>query len=198
MNIKDEFIKFGYNFTWFAKVWFSFTIFFSKIYKKCVVRRYKNVTEIKTALRFGTLYKNDNIAGVIKDYLIHPSVIECRLQSKTKLGDCDDHAIYWCVALKKSNLAKKVWFSLFSMKGTGEDKSYSAHAVCVFTDNEDKLYWCDYTTPKNIQKFSDFQKQSANNYGNVPICGAMWEVESLKDDDTPIFGKITRILPEKE
>jgi hypothetical protein len=173
-------------------------LFFSKIYEKCPVKVYNNVIEIKNALGNGTLYKFDMISGVPSDYLIHPSVIECRIQNKTKFGDCDDHAIYWCVALKKSNLAKKVWFSLFSMKGTGVDKSYSAHAVCVFTDNQDKLYWCDYRNPISIQKFSDFQKQSANLYGNEPICAAMWEIDRIKDDDTPVFGKITRILPEKE
>jgi|LakMenEpi03Aug12_release.lakeMendotaPanAssembly.Ray.scaffolds.fasta_scaffold672753_2 hypothetical protein len=177
--------------------WYSFTMFFSKKLKKCPIPIYNNVEEITKTLRKGALYKYDIIAGIRSDYLIHPSVIQCRLENSEKFGDCDDHAIYWCAALKKSKIAKKVWFSFFTMKGIGVDQSYFSHAVCVFTDNEDKMYWCDYKNPKNIEKFSDFQKESANKYGNEPVCSVMWEVVDVKDDDTPVFGKITRILPEK-
>lgn len=161
----------------------------------CPVQEYKNVEEISVRLKKGKLYKYDNIGDVIKDYLIHPRVIECRLDNEELIGDCDDHAIYWCTAIKKSNLAKKVWFSFFTMKHKGIPDQYSSHAVCVFIANDDKYYWCDYTNPRNIEKLSDFQIKSAELYGCEAICGAMWEIKQVKSDDTPIFGKILRVLP---
>ena len=196
MTLQDKFIQFSYKFTWFSKLWYSFTMLLSKKLEKCPIQIYNNVEEIKNALGKGSLYKYDMIAGVKSDYLIHPGVIQCRLESKTKFGDCDDHAIYWCSALKKSKIAKKVWFSFFTMKEIGVDNSYSSHAVCVFTDKQDQMYWCDYRSPRNIQKFADFQKESAKLYGNEPVCSVMWEICEIKPDDTPIFGKITRVLPE--
>lgn len=170
---------------------------FSKNLEKCPIPIYNNVEEIKNALGQGTLYKYDIIAGVKSDYLIHPGVIQCRLQNQKKFGDCDDHAIYWCSAIKKSKIAKKVWFCFFTMKGFGEDKSYSSHAVCVFMDKKNKIYWCDYRSPRNIEKYADFQKESAKLYGNEPVCSVMWEIDEINPDDTPVFGKITRILPEQ-
>ena len=197
MTLKDKLIQFSYNFTWFSKVWYSFTVLFSKRLEKCSIPLYSDVEQIKNALGKGSLYKHDIIAGMKSDYLIHPAVIQCRLESQTKFGDCDDHAIYWCSAIKKSKLAKKVWFCFFTMKATGVDNSYSSHAVCVFLDKEDKLYWCDYRSPRNIKKYADFQKESAKLYGNEPVCSVMWEITQIKPDDTPVFGKITRILPEQ-
>ena len=111
--------------------------------------------------------------------------------------------VYACIskvstAIKKSDLAKKIWFSFFSMKEEGKNPKYSAHAVCVFLGKDDKFYWCDYFLPRIIQKPEDFQIDSANLYKKEAICGAMWEVVGLKSDDTPIFGEIKKVLPRKK
>jgi hypothetical protein len=164
---------------------------------KCKVPIFYKLEDIVKALNYGKLYKNDNVANVFKDYLIHPSTIQCRLEKNILFGDCDDHAIYWCTAIKKSKLAKKVWFSFFTMKGRWPDDTYSSHAVCVFQDFEDKYYWCDYTRPNLIEKIEDFQVKSAEKYGCVPVCGAMWEIYNVLDDDTPIFREITKVIPSK-
>jgi hypothetical protein len=164
----------------------------------CKVPIYYKFEDISKALNYGKLYKHDNIAQVIKDYLIHPRVIQCRLNSRIAFGDCDDHAIYWCVALKKSKLVKKVWFSLFTMKGRWPDDTYSSHAVCVFQDFQGDYYWCDYNKANKIEKIENFQIKSAESYGCEAVCGAIWSVVSVLEDDTPIFGEVKKILPSQK
>ena len=39
--------------------------------------------------------------------------------------------------------------------------------------------------------------KSAEKYGCVPVCGAMWEIYNVLDDDTPIFREITKVIPSK-
>lgn len=197
-QLKDKWIQFLYNFTWFSRTYYTMTMKVSEVLKKCPIPVFVNKKEIRLLLAGGRLYKHDSVAQVFKDYLIHPRVIQCRLEQKIPFGDCDDHAIYWCTALKKSKLAKKVWFSFFHMKGRWPDDTYSGHAVCVFQDKNNRLYWCDYSEPKLIEKLEDFQVQSANLYGCDPVCAATWEIIDVKEDDTPVFGEIMRILPPKK
>ena len=198
MTFKDKWIQFTYYFTWFSKIYYSLTMKISETLQKCPVPVFVNKKEIRFLLSNRNLYKHDNIANVFKDYLIHPRVIQCRLEKKIPFGDCDDHAIYWCTAIKKSKLAKKVWFSFFTMKGRWPDDSYNAHAVCVFQDNHNRFFWCDYSDPRQIKNLADFQVESAARYGCDAVCGAMWEVIEIKSDDTPIFGEISRVLPPKK
>ena len=198
MTLKDLWFRFIYNFIWFSKIYYSLTIKISETLKSCPIPTFVNKKEIKNLLGGGKFYKKDNVAQVFTDYLIHPRVIQCRLEQKIPFGDCDDHALYWCVALKKSKLAKKVWFSFFTMKGRDTDDTYSAHAVCVFLDNAGRLYWCDYSEPRKLDNFADFQVESAALYGCEAVCGGAWEVVDLKNDDTPIFGKTFRVLPPKK
>ena len=194
-KIEQKIIKFLYYFTSFSKYYFILTMKMSQFLEQCHIPKYKNRKEIEIALKNGSLYKHDNIAQTIKDYLIHPRVIQCRLQKQIPFGDCDDHAIYWCVALKKSNLVKRTWMCIFHMKGVGIDDSISGHAICVFLAKNNILYWCDYKQARQLEKFGDFMVQSANLYGNEAFIGAAWEVVSVDHNDTPIFGSTNRILP---
>ncbi|MFN5459246.1 MAG: hypothetical protein ACK5AY_05005 [Bacteroidota bacterium] len=198
MKFKDKWIQFIYNFTWFSKIWYILTMKISQNLPNCKVPIFSKIENIIKVLNYGKYYKSDNVAYIFNDYLIHPRVIQCRLQNSILFGDCDDHAIYWCTALKKSKLVKKVWFSFFTMKGKWPDDTYSAHAVCVFQDFEGRNFWCDYSKPNLIEKIEDFQTKSAERYGCEPVCGAMWEVYSVLDDDTPVFREISRVLPPKK
>lgn len=196
-TLKDKWIQFGYRFTVFSMIWYKFTMRLSKkvgIY----VKRYETVEEIPKAFKYGSKYRYDQLLGEKSDHLTHPSRLQWRLNNDREFGDCDDHAIYWCSALLRSDLVEKVWFAFYSMKKDDpktEKVKYSAHAVCVFADKSGDLYWCDYGSPKKIKKMKDFLYQSSGKYGSIPIAGAVWVVTGLKDDDTPKFGKITRIIP---
>jgi len=82
------------------------------------------------------------------------------------------------------------------MKEVGEQNvvlDRSAHAVCVFCGLDDELYWCDYRNPRKIEKIEDFMHQSAGERSKQAVAGCIWLVKGLKEDDTPEFGKITRI-----
>lgn len=198
MSLKDKWIRFIYNFTWFSKIYYILTMKISKNLPNCEIPIYYKFEDVVKKLNYGKLYKPDNLAEVFKDYLIHPRVIQCRLNAVIPMGDCDDHAIYWCTVLKKSKLVKKVWFSFFTMKAKWPDDTYSAHAVCVFEDFEGKYFWCDYKNPHEIEKLEDFQTKSAEGYGCEAVCGSMWEIESLEKDDTPIFKAPLKVLPPKK
>ena len=198
MSLKDKWIQFIYNFTWFSKIYYTLTMKISQNLPNCIIPIFYKFEDITKILNYGKLYKSDNIANVFTDYLIHPRVIQCRLNTKVPFGDCDDHAIYWCTAIKKGKLAKKVWFSFFTMKGRWPDDTYQAHAVCVFQSYEGKYYWCDYGKPNLIENIEDFQVKSAEGCGCEAVCGAMWEVCSISQDDTPIFGDILKVLPLKK
>lgn len=194
MFSKDWWVKFGYKFTWFSKLWYEFTMAVSRD-KQYRLPVYENVEDIPKAFDFGSKYRFDTILERESDHLTHPSTLQKRLEEgKARFGDCDDHAIYWCTALLKSKLAKKVWFAFYAMKAE-DNTHYSAHAVCVFQGLDDNIYWADYTNPRKIEEVKDFMKDSAKRYKRVPIAGAIWHVKGIKRNDTPVFGKITRLLP---
>lgn len=161
------------------------------------VKVYENIEEIPEAFEFGRKYRYDQLFGSKSDHLTHPARLQWRLDNNFEFGDCDDHAIYWCATLLKSKLAKRVWFAHYSMKRMTEENNFhrEGHAVCVFEGLDGELYWADYRKPKKITNISEFMHESARAYRSQPVVGAIWEVKGLKDNDTPKFGKITRLIP---
>jgi len=159
------------------------------------VRYYDSCNEIADDYGWGSRYKQDPLNGKL-DYLTHPSRLAYNAANELPFGDCDDHAIFWCTALLKSGIAKRAWFSFYSMeKITGGEMS--AHAICVFehADNE-MYYWADYQLPSCLDEFKDkWLAKAAEKFKSTPIVGAMIEVVRIKEDDTPVFGKITIIRP---
>lgn len=196
--LRDKFLIFWYNFQIFAKIYYDFTLFLSKFKEKSIVKVYSNFFEIKNILSSKEHYVPDYMFGILSDYLLHPGVVQHRLDTNQKIGDCDEHAIYWCTTIKKSKLAKRVWFAYFSFKKLDvntDNYNYGAHAVCVFKGLDNKLYWCDYNMPIQIEKLSDFQVSYCQKKKAVPIVGCLWNIDDIDIHDTPIFGKITRVLP---
>jgi len=186
--------KFSYRFLFLAILWYRITMLWSRK-KGTQVKKYEKVEDIPKAFNYGRKYRWDESFGIKSDHLTHPSRLQHRLNEESEeFGDCDDHAIYWCAALLKSGLAKKVWFAIYSMEN--EDGSErAAHAVCVFADKENQLYWADYRNPRKIEQAKDYMIQSASAYNKIAIAGAITLVRGLKKDDTPIFGTITRLKP---
>ena len=188
-----QLMKFGYRFLFLFLVWYKITMMWTR--KKDVeVNMYGDLKDIPKAFNFGKLYRPDVFFGTKSDHLTHPSALQDRLNKGGKFGDCDDHAIYWCVTLLKSGLARKTWFALYHMTDEKTGK-ISGHAVCIFTDKDNILHWADYGKPKPIRKIKDFMYQSSKNYGKIPFVGAIIKIDGIKRDDTPEFGKITRLQP---
>ena len=192
-NFKIKFIKLVYRYLMFFPIlWYSITMKLTKVESKRV-RKHESFDDILEDIAEGANYKKDPLNGHL-DYLTHPSRLAQNVAEGGPFGDCDDHAIYWCTSLLKSGLASKAWFCFYTMvkKSTQE---MSSHAVCVFQNKENGMYfWCDYGSPNYLDEDRNkFCYRSAEKYGAYPVAAVMIEVESIKEDDTPTFGEIVVI-----
>lgn len=185
----------GYRLIYFSILWYRITMRWT-LKRGVALKKYKELQDIPQAFNYGRRYRYDEmiILGRDGDHLTHPTLLQDRLNKKEPFGDCDDHAIYWCVSLLKSKLASKVWFAIYHMEDK-ENKKMVGHAVCVFADEENNLYWADYRVPEKIESAKDFMIRSAERYGRSAIVGALCHVKSIDKNGTPKFGKITRLLP---
>ena len=176
-------------FLWFAKVWYKITIYFTQT-KNFPVKVYSTPEEIASALEYGTMWRSDPLGGAF-DVVYHPTRVQRNIAENEEIGDCDDHAIYWCAALLKSGLAKRTWISFYHMeKRSGR---ISGHALCVFQGLDDKYYWTDYHHPRIMWHKHQWYEQSSYQRGAKPLHAAMLEVKYLKFDDTPVFGKVIKL-----
>ena len=186
---RDSFIKFIYRYCIpFSAWWYSLTMKLTRMPSKRV-GYYGSTTAILNDMGWGRRYKKDPLNGKL-DYLAHPSRLAHNAALELKFGDCDDHAIFWCVSLLKNDLADRAWFCFYSMEKIETGKT-SAHAMCVF-EKDDMFYWTDYNLPAYLDEFRNKAfEQSAKAYGATLIAAAMIEVKEVLADDTPVFGEIT-------
>lgn len=188
--MKTKLIKFGFNFLWFVKFWYGLSMVLTR-HKKTPVKEFLSYREILEELDFGNKWRQDPLGGKL-DVLTHPTRIQKRLnEGLDKIEDCDGHAAYWSVALLKSRLASKCWFSFFQMKNRDTGK-ITGHVVCVFEDFLGKTKWCDYAMPSAIQNKWDWAVQSANHYNGDVVAAAMIEVKTITKNDSIRFGKISK------
>ena len=188
-DIKRYFILNSFHFIYFVKFWYGLTMRLTKIDTNRV-SNFQTLDEIPSSYGWGTRYKSDPLNGML-DYLTHPSRLARNAELGDPFGDCDDHAIYWCVALLKAGHARRTWFCIYQMEK--QDGSFSGHAICVYESVTDGMYyWTDYPLPRCLDEYRDkWIYTSAETYDETPLAGAMIEVEAVKEDDTPVFGKIT-------
>jgi len=97
-KFKDKYIEFSYLFTWFSMLWYRLTMRFSRKIGSSV-KKFDSIEEIPKAFNFGKDYRSDMLFGSKSDHLTHPSKLQWNLDNEQEFGDCDDHAIYWCVSL---------------------------------------------------------------------------------------------------
>jgi len=155
------------------------------------VASYEKINDIPLTLKWGSLYKYDPP----RDPVYHPTQIQKSLDEGNKIGDCDDHAIYWSAALIKNKLAKRVWLSMYFF--TTANGAREGHAICVFQGFDDKFYWGDYSTPTPVEISNSFLpstfewlETAMKSYGAVSISKAyMFEVKRLNRRDTPVLSK---------
>ena len=188
-DIKKFFIKSSIYFMPIVKLWYGLTMRVTKL-SSTRVSKFDILKDIPNSYGWGTRYKKDPLNGKL-DYLTHPSRLAFNAANELPFGDCDDHAIYWCVALLKGGFASRTWFCIYQMEK--EDGSFSGHAVCVYQSADDDMYyWTDYPLPVYLDEYRDkWVYKSAETYGAIPLCASMIEVTHVKEDDTPVFGEIT-------
>lgn len=187
-KIYNLFYKFSFLFSW----WYSFCMKITVPSKnKGKIPKYKNTMEIIQALEFGREYKSDPLNGIL-DIMYHPREVQDRIDKKEKIGDCDDHAIYWATCLIDSGLSDEVWIGTAAYQR--KDGTYGGHVVCVFRDLNNHLYWADYNLPYRISSHEEWSQQvGSQKYGVKLIASALVPIKSISKDYCPKFGKSFRI-----
>lgn len=192
-NFKKKFMNFIYNFAFFWSYWYGFWIKATKPKGGLGILPYhENTRSIVQALNYGNDYVLDPLSGAI-DIMYHPRKIQERINRGDKIGDCDDHAIYWATCLLKSALASEAWIgTVYYQK---EDGSFGGHAICVFRDYSGKLFWSDYGMPNAVDSHEEWSREvGEEKYGKTLIASALVPIISIDSDDTPKFGKSYRLF----
>jgi len=176
-------------FLWAVKLWYSTTMYFTQN-ENYPVQVYDSADKIIEAMKFGNTWRSDPWGGIL-DNLYHPTRIQKNIDEQEDVGDCDDHAIYWCATLLKSGLAKRAWISFYHMEKSGG--KISGHVVCVYQDLDGLYYWTDYRRPKPLKYKHQWYEESSFQRGATPLHAAMIEIKHLKFDDTPVFGRVVKL-----
>lgn len=190
-TLREKLFGFFYTISlWFRILKMRLSWLFSRLPNKPVTK-YTEINQIPETLKWGSQYLPDPP----RDPVYHPRKIQDRISHGHKIGDCDDHAIYWCTAIHKSKLAKNVWLALYFY--TRSDGTEGGHAICVFEGFDGKFYWGDYNTPTPVEIDSSILPDKFNwletamqRYGAVKIkSAAMFKIKRLNKNDTPILRK---------
>ena len=199
--MKKELLKFWFeNCLLLVKLWYSFTMLLTRKSGVKVKSNFISYMEIAKELSFGMRYKKDPLNGML-DVLTHPTRIQDRINKDQLIDDCDGHAIYWATTLLKTHLVKNAWFS-FIMFGDDSTDAIQGHAVCVFQDWNDQMFWVDYNKPKNFDNTSastwDWCGQVCKSFSKddgdllKPLTAGMIKINKITETDTPVFGEITK------
>jgi hypothetical protein len=184
--------------TRFFLIWFRITMFFTGWFKTSDVRRARMIDEIPARLEYGKEWRKDKAGG---DFVTNPRRVQRRIEDGVRIGDCDDHAAYWCAVLLKSGLAKRCWMGWVMMQPAKGNPSVGrwGHCVCIFEDHDGVMWWTDYHLPKRIgteqepwREWEWAHRVGIDYYGD-PVCATRAEVTLAPDLEGSIrFWKYTR------
>lgn len=146
------------------------------------VHRYTHPHGIAQRLAYQT-YKTDPLKGKF-DFMSHPRKVEAKLVANKRIGDCDDHAIYWAVALLKSGLSQEVYFAIY--QAVDAEGRRFGHAVCVFR-YQGAWYYADYGHPVEVVDKWGYMRKDCALRKATPVGGILLRVESVSRGDTPRF-----------
>lgn len=158
--------------------WYQFTSRF-KAKDGHPVKVAASIAEIAARLQQGRLYELDPLNGKL-DVLKHPRLVQRAIDEGRPLGDCDDHAGYWCSALLKSGLATDVYLATVQMV---DDEGMSGHAFVLFqVEGDEWWYAADYGMPLSAGNPRTAIDAMASEFGARPMVGT-WKRVVLRDDD---------------
>ncbi len=184
--------RFLLNFTSLFKFYFYFTMFVSKIKGQKPVKTFDSLIDAKNYIDRNNIYRYDKI-----DSIFHPRRVQHNIDKLGYVGDCDDFAIYWASILLKSKLAKDV--SIGSCYYERSDGSFGGHSVCIFRDNNGKLYWADYNRIYDSNRSNTWYHNIGNVlYGKRLVAVTTLQVKEITENDDIIFGKIDKYIFTKE
>lgn len=169
----------------YARLWFAFTQFFTG-FGGAPLPHYDNVGKIVEALRGGSLYRADRKAGALR----HPNKVQARLNRGVRIGDCEDHAGYWCKSLRSSLLSFEMYMGhIYYVR---EDGTKGAHALTVYRrPTTDAYYWCDYHLPQLLTSLDAWPEAVLRVYGKTLRGAFMFRVYPDGVRGALKFGEIT-------
>ena len=178
------------RFLWFVPFWYGLSMLLTRKRGVSVRGDFTKPADIALTLGSGHGWRRDPLSGAL-DVLSAPSRVQDRINKGKKIGDCDDHAMYWCVALLKSGLAERVRFSFVQMKK--DNGKQSGHVVVTYDVGKEPYavtYWADYGAPKVYSGALGWQWaiDVSARYFAKPIAAATIEV-TLDRKGRPKFGR---------
>lgn len=180
---------------WFVPFWYKISMWCTRFAALGInVQPFASAEGIAERIDGRNNRKDDPWKGVL-DVMIHPSLVQKRFYNSKKIGDCEDHAIYWATALIQSYLAKNVWIGTVQYKKHGATKT-SGHVRCIWEDH-DGLFWCaDYYKPYGGFTPIDFETFWIQDYlDQATVLGTIViPVTGINRKGTPQFGKVKDIV----
>lgn len=174
-----------YLMAFFTRLWYAFSQFFTG-FGGARIPHYENVGGIAAVFLGGRLYRKDRRAGA----LTHPNKVQARLNRGVRIGDCEDHAGYWCKSLRESLLSFELYMGhLYYVERDGTN---AAHAVAVYRkpDTAD-YYWCDYGVPRLLTSRDAWPEAVLPVYGQKLRGAFMFRVDTTGVRGQLRFGDIT-------
>lgn len=151
------------------------------------VKFYGSADLIPAGIEYGRKWREDPWKGIL-DVTMTPRKFQRNLDEGRPVGDCDDHALYWCTALLKSKLADKAYLgTIWYSKPDGSGKS--GHVVCVFS-KEGRTYWADYRKPAAFGGKWGWAEQVASSRGKVCHAAGLIEVRLRKSGEPKLCKKV--------
>jgi hypothetical protein len=141
------------------------------------VRTAESISDLAGRTSYPDHYTEDRL-----DSMRHPRLIQARVDARRPLGDCDDHAAYWCAVLLKSGLAERVYLAAMHLQLDGEP---AGHAFVIFRrSGDDAWHAADYGLPVRGATAREACEALAGSFGAraLPLFAAWMRVE-LRDDD---------------
>ena len=126
-------------------------------------------------------YRGDEFIGAKSDWITDPEVMQARLNSPDKDGDCDDIHTWACAALA---LVPGVSRVVLLEVGFGK-ATKGAHAVAVYT-YDDRCWLFDYTERWPLGSYDDGPANIARRYGDKSGTVRWWVWKQAPPDWTPI------------
>lgn len=144
------------------------------------VKQATTIVEIAARLSYGKRWRPDPWRGRL-DVMNHPRSVQERIDAGRALGDCDDHAGYWCSVLLKSNLVESCDFAMVMMRHT--DGRTTGHAFVIFRLEGDPLFYsADYDEPKGYTSAKAAVEGIVARWDAEPLFSGRLRV-ALRDDD---------------
>lgn len=161
--------------------WYGFTSLFRGRHGH-PVKVATSVDEIAARLRIkepGDMWVADPLDGKL-DVLKHPRLVQRAIDERRPVGDCDDHAGYWCSVLLKSGLATDVYFATLQM---ADEEGPSGHAFALFQVEGDRRWFsADYFAPAAHPNPRAAILAMAESFGALPLIGTWKRVELRRND----------------